>query len=146
MDFNWIHTIGLWMSIQSQVYRSHGAGEQSKSCSIVVRSSFGGPLSRSWVRFEGDGRGTAPDCPKSNRSSHGMGPATCVWFQVVLVWFASTSKTRSQVDPSAAPLYLERNVLEHSQIQPVFNITSCFVPNCFQVSNHVPNSFSNFSN
>ena len=26
---------------------SHGAGEQSKSCSVVVRSSFGGPLSRS---------------------------------------------------------------------------------------------------
>ena len=69
-----------------------------------------------------------------------------VWFQVVLVWFASTSKTRSQVDPSAAPLYLARNVLEHSQIQPVFDITSCFVPNCFQVSDHVPNSFSNFSN
>ena len=51
-----------------------------------------------------------------------------VWFQVVLVWFASTSKTRSQVDPSAAPLYLERNLLEHFENPARFKSNVMFCP------------------
>lgn len=70
-----------------------------------------------WQRPYTPGRPTSP----TNWAAE-MGPATCVWFQIMLVWFATTSSACSQLGrlSSAPPVHW---VLRSAQLAREFSIS-----------------------